>query len=75
MQESLFPGAEDYASYGGMCHIMANEAAYASSRVIYYWDKSADTLYMLWVYKKNRQEDLTPNQLRSLSRLVQEYLA
>jgi len=44
-------------------------------RVLYYWDKSAETLYMLWVYKKNRQEDLTPDQLRSLSRLVQEYLA
>lgn len=44
-------------------------------RVIYYWDKLADILYMLWVYKKNRQEDLTPNQLRRLSRLVQEYLA
>ena len=44
-------------------------------RVIYYWDKPTDILYMLWVYKKNRQEDLTPSQLRSLSRLVQEYLS
>ena len=44
-------------------------------RVIYYWDKPADVLYLLWVYKKSRQEDLTPNQLKILSRLVQEYLA
>ena len=44
-------------------------------RVIYYWDKPADILYMLWVYKKNRQEDLTASQLKILSRLIREYLA
>ena len=44
-------------------------------RVIYYWDKPDDILYMLWVYRKARQEDLTPQQSKLLSKLVREYLA
>ena len=44
-------------------------------RVIYYWDKPAEVLYMLWVYRKRRQEDLTPRQSKLLSKLVKEYLA
>lgn len=40
-------------------------------RVIYYLDKKNDTLYMLLVYRKSRQEDLTPQQVKILSRLVQ----
>jgi len=44
-------------------------------RVIYYWDKLADVIYLLWVFKKNRQEDLTSDQLKILRRLIQEYLA
>ena len=43
-------------------------------RIIYYWDESQDILYMLWVYAKSRQEDLTPDQLKRLRRLIQEYL-
>jgi hypothetical protein len=42
-------------------------------RVIYYWDQP-DTIYMLFAYKKNDQEDLTQLQLKMLSKLVQEYL-
>ena len=41
-------------------------------RVIYYQAKEADTFYMLFVYQKNEQEDLTPTQLRVLGRLVRE---
>lgn len=44
-------------------------------RVIYYWDKPNDIIYMLWVYRKSRQEDLTHRQYRLLSKLVREYLA
>ena len=44
-------------------------------RVIYYWDKPAEVLYMLWVYRKSRQDDLTPRQCKLLSKLVKEYLA
>jgi hypothetical protein len=44
-------------------------------RVIYYWRVSEETFYMLFLYKKNEQEDLTPVQVKSLQRLVREYLA
>ena len=43
-------------------------------RVIYYWDKPAEVLYMLWVYRKSQQDDLTPRQCKLLSKLVKEYL-
>jgi hypothetical protein len=43
-------------------------------RVIYYWYVSGNTLYMLFIYKKNTQEDLTRDQIKMLSRLVEEYL-
>jgi mRNA-degrading endonuclease RelE of RelBE toxin-antitoxin system len=41
-------------------------------RIIYYWDRSSTVIYMLLVYSKHQQEDLTPSQLRFLSRLVRE---
>ena len=43
-------------------------------RLIYFWDKDDETIYMLFVYPKSEQEDLTPNQLRILSKLVREEL-
>ena len=43
-------------------------------RVIYYWDKPHDIFYMLFVYRKDAQEDLTPEQAKMLRRLVEEYL-
>lgn len=43
-------------------------------RPIYYWDKEADSIYMLFVYSKSEQEDLTPTQLKVLSKLVRERL-
>jgi len=43
-------------------------------RIIYYWDKGTETIYMLYLYPKNKQEDLTPRQANLLSRLVQEEL-
>ena len=41
-------------------------------RFIYYWDKQIDIFYMLFVYLKNRQENLTPKQRKILSKLVRE---
>ena len=43
-------------------------------RLIYYWDKPAETIYMLFIYPKSEREDLTANQLRILSKLVREEL-
>jgi mRNA-degrading endonuclease RelE of RelBE toxin-antitoxin system len=41
-------------------------------RIIYYWDKPTETIYLLYMYPKNRQEDLSPQQARLLGRLVRE---
>jgi mRNA-degrading endonuclease RelE of RelBE toxin-antitoxin system len=41
-------------------------------RVIYYWHAAEQVIYMLYAYPKNAQENLTPGQLRMLSRLVKE---
>lgn len=43
-------------------------------RVIYYWD-SPDTIFMLLPYRKNVQEDLTPDQIKLLRALVKEWLS
>jgi hypothetical protein len=43
-------------------------------RLIYYWEPSEELFYMLYVYPKNVQDDLTPAQVRTLRRLVEEEL-
>jgi len=43
-------------------------------RVIYYWVTAEETIYMLFLYRKPRQSDLTKDQLTVLRRLVQEEL-
>ncbi len=41
-------------------------------RVIYYWAPAESVFYMLYVYSKNEQGDLTPGQARWLGQLVRE---
>ena len=41
-------------------------------RLIYYWDKTGETLYMLYLYAKNEQGDLTNAQLKTLTDRVRE---
>ena len=41
-------------------------------RVIYFWEKAKATCYMLFLYQKNEQGDLTATQVRTLARLVRE---
>ena len=43
-------------------------------RLIYYWAIPMDTIYMLLIYKKSRQDDLIPGQLKLLRTLVKEWL-
>jgi hypothetical protein len=40
------------------------------ARIIYYWNRGAGRLYLLFLYPKNVQADLTPHQLRVLRALV-----
>ena len=43
-------------------------------RFIYYWDKSNERIYMIFVYTKRAQNDLTPSQLKILRKLAKENL-
>ncbi|MGE5838871.1 MAG: type II toxin-antitoxin system RelE/ParE family toxin [Deltaproteobacteria bacterium] len=43
-------------------------------RIIYFWSPP-DTIFMLFPYRKSEQEDLTPNQLKLLRKLVKELLS
>ena len=43
-------------------------------RVIYFWRPVDEVFYMLFAYAKTEQEDLTPDQLRVLARVVREEL-
>jgi len=41
-------------------------------RVIYYWAPRETVFYMLYVYAKNEQGDLTPKQVKILAELIRE---
>jgi mRNA-degrading endonuclease RelE of RelBE toxin-antitoxin system len=41
-------------------------------RIVYYWHRQTDRIYMLLTYPKSEQDDLTADQARILSRLVKE---
>ena len=41
-------------------------------RIIYYWHRPTQRIYMLLAYPKSEQDDLTAAQARILSRLVKE---
>ena len=42
------------------------------ARVIYYWVDAAELILMLLIYAKAEQDDLTPAQLKTLRRRVEE---
>jgi mRNA-degrading endonuclease RelE of RelBE toxin-antitoxin system len=41
-------------------------------RVIYYWFTAHGTILLLFIYPKNVQESLTPDQLKQLKKIVEE---
>ena len=41
-------------------------------RVIYYWVVTQDLVYMIYVYPKTKQSDLSPDQLKMLRRTVEQ---
>ncbi len=44
------------------------------ARIVYYWMNQEKVIYLLTMYRKTKQSDLTPKQLRILRTLVQEHL-
>lgn len=70
-QGSLVPGG------GGLRKLRWNletKGKRGGLRVLYYWDMAEDTVYMLFVYRKSQTEDLTQQQIKTLSRLIKEEL-
>jgi hypothetical protein len=41
-------------------------------RVIYYWVVSHDAILLLYAYPKSRQDDLTPEQLQQIRKVVEK---
>ena len=75
------PTIEQSASYvterqsGGLRKVRCSLTGKGKSggiRVVYYWDPPSETFYMLLPYAKNKQEDLTAQQLKALGRLARE---
>lgn len=44
------------------------------TRVIYFWMRSNDIIIMLFMFRKNEQSDLSPEQLRRLKKTISEEL-
>ena len=66
----LIPGS------GGLRKIrwkLPGQGKRGGARVIYYWAVSADQIRMLYVYAKNRQVDLTKEQLKQLRHIVERW--
>ena len=42
------------------------------ARIIYYWAVKQDRLLMLLIYAKSERDDLSPDQLKTLKRIVKE---
>ncbi len=74
----LRPGAGDIIPAGGGLRKLrwgsAGTGKRGGLRVIYYWHKTEGCIYMLLIYRKSRQDDLTQEQLRILRKLVKENL-
>lgn len=45
----------------------------AGSRVIYYWVSEDDQIRMLYAYRKAKQENLTPEQVKLLRQIVERW--
>ena len=44
-----------------------------SLRIIYYWDKPCESIYMLMIYKKTQKQDITKDQIKILRKIVEEW--
>ncbi len=61
---------------GGLRKVRWKQEGHGKSggvRVIYYWMTENEHLYMLYVYRKSRQEDLTAEQKKDLKSIVERW--
>ena len=79
LQETLVnrPGMGDIVQgTGGLRKVRWKQEGRGKSggvRVIYYWMTEDEQLYMLYVYPKSKQEDLTAEQKRVLKSIVERW--
>ena len=61
---------------GGLRKVRWKQEGHGKSggvRVIYYWMTEDEQLYMLYVYPKSKQEDLTAEQKKALKSIVERW--
>jgi len=51
---------------------VAGRGKRGGARIIYYWYRASETFYMLFLYPKQEQGDLTPAQAKQLGQLVRK---
>ena len=79
LQETLVnrPGMGDIVQgTGGLRKVRWKQEGRGKSggvRVIYYWMTEDEQLYMLYVYPKSKQEDLTAEQKKDLKSIVERW--
>lgn len=79
LQETLVnrPGMGDIVQgTGGLRKVRWKQEGHGKSggvRVIYYWMTEDEQLYMLYVYTKSEQEDLTTKQKKALKLIVERW--
>lgn len=73
------PEAGDLIQAGGgirkLRWMVAGKGKRGGARVIYYCASARGVLFMLDIYAKSEKEDLTPDELKVLRRLVKEWLS
>lgn len=68
-QGSLIPGS---AGLRKLRWAAAGRGKRGGLRLIYYWEPESQTFYMLYLYAKNEQGDLTAAQVKMLAKVVRE---
>jgi len=56
-----------------ICWKLGDRGKRRGIRFIYYWMVSNEQIYMLYGYPKNKQENLTPQQLAMLKSIVERW--
>lgn len=59
---------------GGLRKLRWNVGKTEGLRLIYLFGSKPKVIHMLWIYRKNKQEDLTPDQLKALAKIARENL-
>lgn len=70
-QGTLIPGS------GGLRKLrwaLRDKGKRGGLRIIYYWDSAEDVIYLIYLYAKNQQANLRPDQLKLLKRTIEEDL-